>query len=275
MSKDNDSKELVEVGSNPFHGQPSNSGIRGGVVAIEQTRAVAEVQVKLITAAQRPRDAEAAYQQVINSCKRLTFADKAMYSFPRGNTTVSGASIRLAEEMARAWGNVSFGIQELSRIDGDGTEKNPGYSEMRAYAWDLEKNTDSFQNFTVKHLVNLKGGKVKVLTDERDIYELCANQGGRRLRARILAILPPDLVEGAVAQVKVTLTGGADMPIADRIRKLLDYFDRHGISKKHIEARLGKPVVEMLPEELAEYHGIYMAIRANQSSPSDFSQHLR
>ena len=37
---------------------------------------------------------------------------------------------RLAEEAARCWGNVDFGIKELSQKDGE--------SEMLAYCWDME-----------------------------------------------------------------------------------------------------------------------------------------
>jgi hypothetical protein len=42
-------------------------------------------------------------------------AETAFYSYPRGGQTVSGASIRFAEELARCWGNIEYGIKELSR----------------------------------------------------------------------------------------------------------------------------------------------------------------
>ena len=70
-------------------------------------------------------------------------------------------------------------------------------AEMQAYAWDLETNAQSVQNFTNPHIREV-GGKAKVLTSQRDIYEINANMGARRLRSRILAILPTDLVDMAI-----------------------------------------------------------------------------
>ncbi|MEG7697727.1 hypothetical protein U2181_15285, partial [Listeria monocytogenes] len=91
--------------------------------------------------------------------------------------------IRLAEVIARAMGNLEFGVKELAR--------SQSVSEMQAFSWDLETNTRSSQNFQVRHERHTKQG-VKPLTDPRDIYEATANEGGRRLRARLLAIIPPD-----------------------------------------------------------------------------------
>lgn len=55
-----------------------------------------------------------------------------------------------------------------------------GKSEMQAYAWDLETNTMSVQNFTNPHAKEVRG-KIKTLTSLRDIYENNANMAGRRL----------------------------------------------------------------------------------------------
>ena len=74
---------------------------------------------------------------------------------------------------------------------------------MQAYCWDLETNTISSQNFTVEHIMETKQGNRK-LTSQRDIYERTANDGARRLRSRILAILPPDLVEDCINECKKT-----------------------------------------------------------------------
>ena len=63
--------------------------------------------------------------------------------------------IRLAEELARCWGNIDYGLRELSRRAGE--------SEMEAYAWDLETNTMSSQKFTVKHIREMEAAGMKKL----------------------------------------------------------------------------------------------------------------
>jgi hypothetical protein len=43
------------------------------------------------------------------------------------------------------------------------------------------------------------------LKDERDIYELMANQSQRRVRAAILEIIPGDIIEDAVSECEKTM----------------------------------------------------------------------
>lgn len=240
--------------SNPEH-------INEGTVTIESNRAVAEAQGKLIIAKRFPRDETVAYTKVINACKRRSLAEKAMYSYPRSGSTISGASIRLAEELARCWGNIDFGIKELSQKDGE--------SEMQAYCWDMETNTLSSQTFVVQHVRDTRNGAQK-LTNQRDIYENNANMAGRRLRARILAVIPPDLVEAAILECKKTLAGNNDIPIADRIKKMAVAFEKFGVKIDSIEKRLGRKIETMTADDLSEYVGIYNSLKDGNSGISDW-----
>ena len=246
--------------TNPFAvGKYKN--INEGAVTIESSRAVAEAQGKLVIAKNFPRDEVEAYAKAMNACKRKSLAKNATYSYPRAGSTISGPSIRLAEELARCWGNIDFGIKELSQKEGE--------SEMQAYCWDMETNTLSSQTFVVAHVRDTKNGQQK-LTTQRDIYENNANMAGRRLRARILAVLPPDLVEAAVNECKKTLAGDNDIPISDRIKKMAVAFEKFGIKPETIEKRLGRKLDTMTTEDLSEYIGIYNSLKDNISSVSDW-----
>ena len=240
---------------NPFPTRRDEKDMNLGTVAVEEQRAIAETQGKLIIAKRFPRDENLAFASLMNSCKRSRLAEEATYAFPRGGGKVSGPSIRLAEEAARCWGNIDYGIRELSRKD--------GVSEMQAYAWDMQTNTISCQNFTVKHLMDRsadKGGS-KVLTDERDIYEITANMGARRLRARILAVLPPDLIDAAVEQCRLTLAGDSDIPLEDRVRKMLRDFDGINVTAKMLEKKLGHSLDTVNTDEMADLKEIFNAIK--------------
>lgn len=243
---------------NPFN-RTAPAHVSAGTTEIEIQRAVAEVQASLMIAKARPRDQAQAFMNVIESCRRQAFASKAFYSFPRGRETVNGPSIRFAEELARLWGNMEYGMRELSNRDGE--------TEMEAFCWDYETNTKSSQRFTVKHERSTRDGKY-ALTDQRDIYELGANLGSRRVRSRILAVLPPDLVEAAIEECRRTLSGEGQGNFADRVKKMLTAFQSLGITKAHIEARLGKPVSEVLPDEFADLIGIYNSLKDGVSKAS-------
>lgn len=235
--------------------------INQGTVAIEASRAIAEAQGKLVIAKRFPRNEIAAYAKAMEACQRPTMAAKAFYSFPRGGQTVEGPTIRFAEELARCWGNIDYGIKELSQDEGK--------SELQAYAWDLETNAQSVQNFTNPHQRE-QGKKMVSLTSQRDIYENNANMATRRLRSRILAILPSWFVEDAVEECKKTLAGKNDTPLIDRVKNMVVQFAKMGITQAQIEKRLKKKIETMNSEDFVEFIGIFNAIKHGESKISDW-----
>jgi len=224
------------------------------------SRQASEVQAAMVIAKRFPRDETASYSRIMRACKRRSLAECAMYAYPRGGETVTGPSIRLAEAMAQAWGNLDFGIVEL--------EQRNGASEMMAYAWDLETNTRQTKVFSVPHERHTRSG-AKRLTDPRDVYELTANQGARRLRACILGIIPGDVVDAAVEECERTLKGGNTEPIADRARKMVALFEPMGVTQAQIEKRLGHNVAASSETELVTMRKIYQSIRDGMSAVAD------
>lgn len=239
---------------------PMNN-INQGTVAIEASRAIAEAQGKLIIAKNFPRDEVQAYARAMEACQRPAMAEKAFYSFPRGKQTVEGPTIRFAEELARCWGNVDYGIKELSQDDGK--------SEMQAYAWDLETNTQSVQNFTNPHQREAFG-KMQTLTSQRDIYENNANMATRRLRSRILAVLPSWFVDGAINECKKTLAGQNETPLIDRVKNMVVQFAKIGVTQEQIERRLKRKIDTMTAEDFVEYIGIFNALKNGESKVADW-----
>lgn len=269
------SEEIMDYTSNPpaAPNMPSvgvmaqMDNINQGTVAIEASRAIAEAQGKLVIAKRFPRNEVDAYAKAMQACQRPTMAAKAFYSFPRGGQTVAGPTIRFAEELARCWGNIDYGIKELSQDDGK--------SEMQAYAWDLETNAQSVQNFTNPHQREKTDRKTKTvvmenLTSQRDIYENNANMATRRLRSRILAILPSWFVEDAIEECKKTLAGQNDTPLIDRVKKMVVQFAKLGVTQEQIERRLKKKIDTMNADDFTEFIGIFNAIKNGESKIADW-----
>lgn len=235
---------------------------QSAIVAIEQSRAVQEVQAALVIAKKFPRDLNAVFTNIIENCKRFSLAEKSLYKYPRGGQSIEGPSIRMAEVMAQCYGNLDFGIREL--------ERRTNVSICESYCWDMQTNTRQTKVFEVPHEIQLKNGTKKRLTDPRDIYEIVANQGARRLRSCILGIIPGDFVEGAVKQVKKTLAKGNDEPLVDRIRKMIMAFKEFGVSQEMIEMRLGHKMDVTNIEEIVDLVGIYTSIKDKQAKRGDF-----
>lgn len=239
-----------------------------GAVTIEEARAIAQVQAAIISAKKFPRNEMIAFQKIKEICGRYAFAESATYSFQRGfdergrPNLVKGLSIRAAEEFARIWGNIQFGMKELSR--------KGGTSEMLAYAYDLETNTLSDSVFTVEHVRDTKQGR-KTLTDSRDIYELNANLSSRRLRARILSLIPMYILEAAEEIIAKTVAAGAgDVPLSDRIANMLGAFAKLGVKAEHLEKYFEKDIKDFFPEDLAQCIAIFNSIKEGATTPADW-----
>lgn len=263
MDRNNELEVTTEYqdGFNQPTSVPRYDNINQGTVAVESSRAIAEAQGKLVIAKNFPRDEQLAYQKAIESCRRPEMAKTAFYSYPRGGSQVSGPSIKFAQELARCWGNLDYGIKELSR--------DKDKSEMQAYCWDLESNTISVQNFTNPHQREVKG-QMQKLSSDRDIYETNANMGARRLRSRILAVLPDWLVNECVAECKRTAAGNTSIPLIDRVRAMLVKFADFSITKEMLEKKLGHTIETTSQDEFVDLIGIYNSLKDGQSSVSDW-----
>lgn len=227
----------------------------------QSSRQVAEVRAMMEMAKLAPRDETAAINRIVNSCKRPRLAEASMYSYPRGGQQITGPSIRLAEAMAQAWGNLDFGIVEL--------EQKNGESVVMSYCVDLETNTRQTKIFTVKHELKSKGG-IKKLNDPRDIYEMTANQGARRLRACILGVIPGDVQDVALEQCEKTLAGNNEKPLIDRVRSMVAAFDGQGVTQKMLEDRLGHKIDVTNEAELVNLRKIYTSLKDGMSKREDW-----
>lgn len=225
------------------------------------SRQAQEVQAAMVVAKRFPRDETAAITRIMQACTRKGLAESAVYEYPRGGERVTGPSIRLAETVARYWGNLDYGITEL--------DQHPGESTVMAYCWDLETNTREAKIFTVPHIRQTRSG-AKALTDPRDIYELVANQGARRLRSCILGIIPGDVVDAALDQCQKTLTSGKE-PIIDRVRKMLVVFQQEfGVNQKQIETLIGCKADAFTEQAVIRLLGIYNNLKDGSADRSQY-----
>ena len=261
------SQELMvhaQGGDAPFS-QHSNlpSAANSGAVSVEQSRAIAEAQGQLILAKRFPRDLNGAYAELMEACKLPALAGVAFYTLPRGKSSVTGPSIRLAEEIARVYGNFQYGHRELSRDDKK--------SEVEVYAWDMEKNNYSKRQITVMHVMDTKEGPRK-LRDQKDIDDKIANVASKQVRGRILALVPKWLSEAAIETCRQTLAGNSEVPVAERVRKMTQAFARFGVTTKHIETFLGHSLDTVDTDEIADLTGVFNAIKDGAKISDYFSE---
>ncbi len=245
-----------DIAINPFGSAPASNS----AAHTDQHRGIAEVQAAMMIARMNPREPIAAMDRILNACTRPTLAESAVYQYSRGGSDISGPSIRLAEAMAQSWGNIQFGIREIEQRNGEST--------VQAFAWDVETNTRREVTFQVPHIRHTKSGS-KRLEDPRDVYEMVANQGARRLRACILSIIPGDVTEAAVRQCELTMHSSADTS-PEAVQKMITAFYLLGVSKENLEKRIQRRMDAIQSAQVVQLRKIYASLRDGMSTAADW-----
>lgn len=219
-------------------------------------REVAEVQAAVIMARKFPRDEARAYSRLIASCGRESFAEDATYSFPRGNTTVSGPSVNIAREAARIWGNVRFGL-DIIRDDEE-------TRAIRGWAWDVESNTKVSYVDEFAKLIQRKdkdSGQTRWISpDERDLRELTNRRGAICLRNCLLNLIPKDFIEDALGECERTLKGQVKKDKPAAIKAMAEDFANMGVTLEMLEQYLNHPLADVTDSGIVRLKGIYRAL---------------
>ena len=250
----------------PFAGQQARTALAETSGAAQaQAREMAEMQTKFLMAERFPRDERRAMDGVLNTFSRKTMAEMACYAFAKGGSSVSGLSVHSMQAIAQQWGNMEFGWSEVSR--GTGADGVP-FSEVRAFAWDLQTRTCRPLQFIVRHWRDTKSGGYK-LKDEREIYELCANMAQRRVRSCLEAVIPRDVQEAAEQQAAATLRASADTS-PEAVTKMLAAFAPFGVTKEHIEKRIQRRMDAIEPAQVVMLKRVYASLRDEISTPGEW-----
>lgn len=231
----------------------------GQATAVEQARAVAEVQAAVIVAQNVPRDVVRARGEMRDACSHMALAQRAFYRVPnRGE----GPSVHLARELARIWGNIQYGVHELRRDDA------AGESEVQAFAWDVQTNTRSTRTFVVPH-ARMASGKRTPLVDLGDIYRSNQNVGARAVRECIFTVLPTDFADEAQDACRRTLEHGEGEPLEDRVAKMVKAFDEIGVKVAQLESKLDRRRGQWTAGDVASMLIAFKSIKAGESTVDD------
>lgn len=191
----------------------------------------AELDVQITTAKAYPRNP----QRAMDLAHQLATMDEAtaqscFYCLPRkdkdGNKKeIRGASIRLAEIVANAWGN----IHAATRI----IENDGRHITAEGIAWDLESNVKMAMQNKVSIRFGEKDGKGGY-TANADMQTLLSNAASARaLRNAIFKVVPKALVD-RILEKAMTFAVGDQKTIGNKVNELFDKLTKMGIEKQTI-----------------------------------------
>lgn len=222
-----------------------------------------EIQASILLAKRFPRNENAAYQRIINSCRRPSFAESVHYTFPRGGQQIMGPSIYFAREFARIWGNIRYGVDILA--------DEPERRTIRAWAWDLETNVKVNSDVTFEKKI-LRKNVGWITPDERDLRELTNRHAAIAKRNCLLELLPADMVEDACAEALKTLQSKAKEDPDAQIKSIIKAFAEIRVPLEEIEAYLEHPISQCSPDDIVNLRTIYKSIKAGESVWAEYYQ---
>lgn len=217
----------------------------------------AEVDTQIATAKQYPRDIYGA----LNNIKTIATLDNStaedcFYALRRQGTLIEGVSVRLAEIIAGAWGN----MRVQTRIIG-----NDGKTiTAQGVCHDLETNLAV--SVEVKRRITDKSGK----TYSEDMQVTTGNAASAiAFRNAVLKVVPKAVTKRVIDEIKQVALGKA-IDLETRRQNMIAYFGKLGVSRTDILTYCGvKRIEEITSEMVFELSGLKNAIKEGTTTVAE------
>lgn len=221
----------------------------------QMQKAEYETQVEL--AKRYPRDLGRVMQTAIaGATYNPEIAGQQGYAVRRGGSLIRGKSIRLAEVMASAWGNIRYGSRVL----------NVGESFLTAQGFCVDLETNSAASVEVERRITNKDS----VRYSDDMIQTTANAAcAIALRNAIFRVIPAVYADQVYAKAQDAALGKG-LPIETLRQKALEACARYGVSKERMVAAVGKGTLEELEKaQLVEISELINGIREGHQSVED------
>jgi hypothetical protein len=235
-----------------------------------------QMQSALTMAHHYPRDEQAATVALLALCDDPGYAEECLYQYPRGGqrdcdhvwsnlrctkcsgTLIEGASVFLAREAARLWGNIYSSVKVL--------DDQEGYRHLRGIAWDLQLGSwrefeDDFAKLIWRKGRGESPGRWEV-PDERELRELTNRRGAILERNCIFKVISSRVIQLAVERAKKAMLQDVKAQTkegklaAPLMEKMLQSFAWQGVTPGEIADFLGHSLERSAPEEIVALKNI-------------------
>lgn len=213
-----------------------------------------EVEAQLDAAHRYPRNMHKFVTDAMNMATLTqAVAESCIYALPRSGKTIAGPSVRLAEIMASAYGNLHVATRI---VDADASAVT-----AQGVAWDLEKNVRA--TIEVRRRITDRNGK---RFNEDMIGVTGAAASSIALRNAIFKVVPRAYVDAVYARVKEVAVGKAST-LSQRRGEVIARLQKIGVPIERIFARVGKTAIEDIGlDELEVLIGLGTTVKNNEQS---------
>ncbi len=221
--------------------------------AVEQIiRGEAEIQAAI---AQRfPRNPKESFARALAAATQTPeIAALCFYALPRGGKSIEGPSVRLAEILARDWGNIRAGSRVI--------EIGEKFVTAQGLAWDLENNY-MFQSETRRRITDRNGKRYN-----DDMVGVTANAAcAIAYREAVFRVVGKVAVESIWQQCRL-VSIGQSRSVKDLWASATAYWQKAGIDEARVLAAIGKTAAgEVTQDDIVTLRGLATAIRDGETT---------
>lgn len=175
-------------------------------------------------------------------------AQSMFYTVPRGGKHIIGPSVRLAEIMATAWGNLRFGARIVS-IDHE-------FVTAQGFCFDLQKNTGATEEVK-RRITNKKGERF----NEDMIQVTCNAACSLARRNAIVRVIPRVYVDKVFAASRDVAIGKGESMDSRRSRAM-EGLKKFGLTEERVLATINKPSAkDMDVDDLATLYALVQSVK--------------
>ena len=178
-----------------------------------------EIDAQVATAKAYPRDLATVFNKILTlATMDSDTAQECFYVLRRGGSVIEGLSVRMAEIIASAWGNLRAGADTIAN---DGKK-----IKARGVCHDLETNVAVYK--TVERSILDKNGR----TYSADMQVVTSNAAQAiAFRNAVLAVVPKAMTKKLVQQIKQVAMGEA-LTLETSRQNMVLYFGKLGVSEE-------------------------------------------
>lgn len=215
------------------------------------------LDMQITTAKKFPRNIKRSMEQALAmACLSEDIAADCCYAIPRAGKTIEGPSVRLAEIIASAWGN----LHAATRVTGD----NGKSVIAEAVAWDMEKNV---RIGAETHRSILDKGNRRFSEDMVRVTGAAAMSIA--LRNAIFRVVPNAFVQELYRACK-RVAMGEEKTLSARRVEVLTYFQKLGVKPERLFAAMNiAHELDIDLEVLSKLRSLATAIKTGETTIDD------
>jgi hypothetical protein len=216
-----------------------------------------EVDMQVSTAKRYPRSLQKFKQDALAMATLdAETAASCFYVLPRGGKNIEGPGVRLAEIVASCWGNLRC---EARVVGEDGS-----FITAQGTAWDMERNV--LVRMETQRRITDKNGR----TFNDDMKVVTGNAAASiAFRNAVFKVVPSSFTRAIYEAARQVAVGDA-RTLSDRREKVVQWFNKAGITTTRILAMLGKPGIEDVDlADLTTLTGVHTAIQEGSATLDD------